>query len=110
MEQEIIEMSPIGQVHDVRISVSSELSEHYNKILKRRDDILDNPDSEDRTVVSILTATTAIIKELVKIQESLYNSEKFAVLQQVIVDVLKETDPEFQEKVMEEFESRVAAL
>jgi len=95
---------------DVRISVSAELSEHYNKTLARRDSILDDEESEDKSVVSILNATTTIIKELAKIQEELYNSEKFAVLQQIIVQTLKDSDPIVANKVIKDLEDRLCRL
>ncbi len=102
---EIIDITP-ADVHDVRISVSAELSEHYGKIIEIRNTIIDNPESEDKSLVSILNATTTIIKELAKIQQDLYNSETFAVLQQVIVQVLRESDKKVAEKVLKALEER----
>lgn len=98
------------QLYDVRISVSKELSEHYNKIIERRDNILNDPNSADKDVIGILNTTTSIIRDLVKMQQDLYNSEKFAVLQQIIVNVLKESAPEVAEKVVKAFEERYEDL
>lgn len=111
MESEIIDLHPQpSEVFDVRISVSKELSDHYSLILQKRDDILNDPESEDKTMISILTATTAIIKELAKIQSEVYNSEKFAVLQQIIVNVLKNSDKEVADKVLDALEDRYNQL
>ena len=91
---------------DTRISVSQELKEHYDKIIQRRDNILDDPGSENRDLIGILNATTSIIKELSKIQQDLYNSEKFAILQQIIVNVLKDCDQEVANRVVKALERR----
>jgi len=97
-------------VFDVRINVSKELADHYAIILKQRDDLVDNNNAEYKDVVAILNATTSIIKDLSRIQSELYNSEKFAVLQQVVIDVLKEVDPMLQHKVVEAYEERIARM
>ena len=94
---------------DTRISVSKELKEHYDKILTKRDEILNDQNSENKDLIGILNATTTIIKELSKIQQELYNSEKFAILQQIIVNVLKECDQEVADKVVKALERRYEA-
>jgi len=95
---------------DTRISVSQELKEHYDKIIQRRDDILDDPGSENKDLIGILNATTSIIKELSKIQQDLYNSEKFAILQQIIVNVLKDCDQEVANRVVKALERRYESI
>jgi len=95
---------------DTRISVSQELKEHYDKIIQRRDNILDDPGSENRDLIGILNATTSIIRELSKIQQDLYNSEKFAILQQIIVNVLKDCDQEVANRVVKALERRYESI
>jgi peptidoglycan hydrolase CwlO-like protein len=95
---------------DVRISVSAELHEHYTKIVNMRDKILGDPESEDKTIVSILNAVTTILKEMDKLQQSVYNTETSAVLQQLIIDTLKEESPELQERIVEAFEEKQRKL
>jgi len=95
---------------DTRISVSQELKEHYDKIIERRDNILDDPGSENRDLIGILNATTSIIRELSKIQQDLYNSEKFAILQQIIVNVLKDCDQEVANRVIAALEARLEKI
>jgi len=95
---------------DTRISVSKELKEHYDKIIERRDVILDDEQAENKDLIGILNATTSIIKELSKIQQELYNSEKFAILQQIIVNVLKDCDQEVADKVIRAMERRYEAV
>jgi hypothetical protein len=102
--------APEGHLHDVRISVSAEMSEHYTQITEMRDKILGNAEAEDKTKIMAINSVTTIIKELAKVQESLYNSERFAVLQQVIVSVLKETDRVVADKVMAALEARLETL
>lgn len=100
----------MSELYDVRISVSKELAEHYELILQRRNDLLNSSLAEDRDVVAIINATTSIIKELSRIQAELYNSEKFAVLQQIIIDELKSCDTELQMRVIEAIERRAEAV
>jgi len=94
------------ELTDTRISVSKELKEHYDKIIERRDAILDDAGSENKDLIGILNATTSIIKELSKIQQELYNSEKFAILQQIIVNVLKDCDQGVADRVVSALEAR----
>ena len=95
---------------DVRISVGTELRNHYELIKAHRRVVLIDPNSETKDINAVLTATTTIIKELDKIQHSLYNSEKYAIFQQVVISVLKECDEELKEKVVSELENRLARL
>ena len=97
-------------VTDTRISVSTELKDHYQKIIQKRDEILDSEMAEDKDVAAILRVTTDILKEFVKLQETAYNAEKFAVLQQIIIDTLKEESPTLQNKVLRRFEQRIEEL
>ena len=92
---------------DTRISVSAELKEHYSKIIEQRNGILESEVSEDRDKAAILRVTSDILKDLVKIQEQAYNSEKFAILQQVVITVLKDYDAEIHRKVVELFEEQL---
>jgi hypothetical protein len=94
------------ELTDTRISVSKELKEHYDKIIERRDAILNDSGSENKDLIGILNATTSIIKELSKIQQELYNSEKFAILQQIIVNVLKDCDQSVADRVVAALEAR----
>ena len=97
-------------ITDVRISVSKELAAHYDLILQRRDDLLQDANAEDKDINTILNTTTNIIRDLAKIQQELYNSEKFAILQQIIIEELKLCDPELQEKVLQALELRAKIL
>ena len=86
---------------DVRISVSEELKDHYDKIIEKRNEILEDNRSEDQSVIGILNATTSIIRELSKIQESLYNSERYARFQQIVIGVIDDQDIELATKIVE---------
>jgi hypothetical protein len=95
---------------DVRISVSNELHEHYVKIVNMRDKIINDPESEDKTIVSILNAVTTILKEMDKLQQSVYNTETSAVLQQLIIETIKEASPKMQKRIVELFEEKKRLL
>jgi len=110
MENEIVLNKQTDELYDVRISVSKELAEHYQKILDTRDMVLDDPESENKDITAILQATTSIIKEMARIQADLYNSEKFAVLQSVVVSCLKDASVKLERKVIDEFEKRLERL
>ena len=89
-----------NRFEDVRISVSKELADHYKKIITRRDKILDEDNEKEQVVVSILSATTQILRDLSKLQEEVYNAETFAVFQQAVIAVLKEEDEALVERVL----------
>ena len=93
-----------NRFNDVRISVSKELADHYNKIITRRDEILESDVVKEQVVVSILTATTQILRDLSKIQEEVYNAEKYAVFQQAVISVLKDESDELVERVLNKIE------
>ncbi len=89
-----------NRFEDVRISVSRELADHYNKIIERRDSILEADNEKEQVVVSILSATTQILRDLSKLQEDVYNAEKFAIFQQSVIAVLKEENADIVERVI----------
>jgi len=95
---------------DTRISVPSELFEHYNKIIAKRDELLDSGTAEDRDVAAMLRVTTEILKDFTKLQEQAYNAEKFAVLQQIVIMTLKEESEELAQKVIRAFEEKINDL
>lgn len=103
-------MEEVNDQEETRISVSKELKEHYDKIIARRNLILDDANAENKDITAILNATTTIIRELSKIQLDLYNSEKFAILQQVIVNVLKNYDQKIVDEVIEALERRLEKI
>jgi hypothetical protein len=94
------------EVFDVRVSVSKELADHYEKVIEMRDRIINSDVSSGQEISSILTTTTNLIKELGKIQKDLYTSEKFAILTQIIVDELREMDPKMCSRVVNRLEAR----
>lgn len=99
-----------GDAVDVRISVSEELQEHYKSIIKMRDDIVGDIDSPPSQVIAILRLVTDMIKEFAKIQEGLYNSETTAMLQQAIVETLKNSNKKVYKEVMKAFDSKMREM
>lgn len=93
-----------NRFEDVRISVSKELADHYNKIIDRRDSILGSNGVKEQVVVAILSATTQILRDLSKLQEEVYNAETFAVFQQAVIAILKEEDTDLVERVLKKIE------
>lgn len=93
-----------NRFEDVRISVSRELADHYNKIITRRDKVLEEDNEKEQVVVAILSATTQILRDLSKLQEDVYNAEKFAVFQQAVIAVLKEEGDDVVERVLKKIE------
>ncbi len=94
---------------DERLSVDREIREHYDIVKQFRDDLL--ADNEDpNAVVKALAAMTSIIRDVVKVQNQLYNAEKHALLQQTIFNVLKEYDPKIHEEVIVAFAADVERM
>lgn len=95
---------------DVQISVSKEFYEHYKEVISLRDDIINNEHARDADKVSVINSTTNIIKDLLHMQERLYNSENFAKLQQIIVQCLREVSPEVANRAIERMEEEYAKI
>jgi hypothetical protein len=94
----------------VYIDVGEELNEHYQAVIRTRDDLIDNPDVKGSEKAALLNATTTIIRELAKMQTDLYNSGRIALLQQAIIEALKEVDPALQSRTMAILEEKLARL
>lgn len=110
---DIIDLTPQAEpeaVYDTRISVPDALARHFQIVLDTRDKILKDPEASESSKVAALNAATSIIKELSVMQEKVYSTEKLAILQQVIVDVLKDSSPALRDKVIEKLDQRVARL
>jgi hypothetical protein len=90
------------------VDIGAELKEHYEKVLLARDEILGSPNSEAREKASIITATTATIKELAKLQTDLYDSSMVAALQAAIYQTFEEQVPELKDKFLTKLEEILA--
>ena len=85
-----------------QLLISKELEEHYNAIVTRRDEMLNTPDLyKDQDVTAMLNATTKMLQALVATQEKLYNAETHARFQHIVIEVLKEMDPEAANKILD---------
>ena len=82
----------------VKIDVSYQLNEHFAAVIKLRDDLINSPTAKDSDKVAGLNACSSILKDLSKIQESLYGSELVARLQISIVNAFDEVAPELRVK------------
>jgi hypothetical protein len=91
----------------MQITISEEIHEHYEKVKEHRDNVIDDQNAEDRDKVAALNAVTTILKDLVKMQESAYNSEKIGRLQQEVINALRDVDPAFAERVLNAMERRL---
>lgn len=95
---------------EILVDVGAELREQYDATIRTRDDLIEDPDVKGSEKAQILNTTTTIIRELAKIQMDLYNSGRIALLQQAIVEALKEADLAFQNKVLALLEEKLSRL
>lgn len=91
----------------VKVDVSKELNEHFKAVIKLRDDLINSPTSKDSDKVSGINACSSIIKDLAKIQESLYGSELVAKLQLAIVNTFEDIAPELRHKFFNHLEGKL---
>ena len=87
------------------IDISAELSDHFQKIKEHRDSVINN--GEDKDIAAALRVTSDIIKDLVKMQETVVNMEMIIALQQEIITALKESSPEVAQRVLDALERRL---
>lgn len=92
------------------INISQELSDHYDMVKKAASDAINDEDVSPNGRAALLNATTAILKELSKIQQELYNSSLIAQLKSSIVEALEEASPEVKERVIKILERRLSQL
>lgn len=90
----------------VFISVGRELKDHYDVVLRTRDEVLDDPEAKGSEKAAILNATTSIIKDLAKAQQDIYNSDSTARLQQAVYNALGDVSKDLQDKVIAAMERR----
>lgn len=92
------------------IDISKELSDHYALVKQASQDALDDEDSSSNGKAAMLNAATAILKELSKIQQELYNSSLIAQLKASILEALEDSSPELKNRVLENLERRLSQL
>jgi cell division protein ZapA (FtsZ GTPase activity inhibitor) len=93
----------------ISITVSDELAEHYQKVVQHRDDVLDSSASEDKDKVAALNAVTTILKDLARLQESIYSTESIAELQQAVIRALQEADQTIANTVLNSLEKELCS-
>jgi hypothetical protein len=91
----------------VKVDVSRELNEHFKAVIKLRDDLINSPTAKDSDKVGGINACSSILKDLSKIQESLYGSELVAKLQISIVNTFDEINPELRTKFFNHLEGKL---
>lgn len=92
------------------IDVGQELADHFTVVKELRDKCVADVDDSGASKAAILNATTAIIRELAKIQTELYNSALIANIQASIIEGLEEADQAFKDKVVKILERRLENL
>jgi len=83
----------------IKISVSQALKDHYEAIIRVRDEVINDPEAAGNAKSAILNSTTAVLKDLAKIQVELYNSELVARLVQQVFNALDKESPAIRERV-----------
>lgn len=94
----------------ISINVSEELHTHFERIRKLAESVAEDEDETASSRAAAMNSVTAILKEMVKIQKELYNSESIALLQAAIVEALEEADQELKDKVLKIVERRLANM
>ncbi len=87
------------------IDINQELSSHFEKVRDHRDLVLESGEDKDRAAA--LRVTSDLIKDLVKIQESVVNMGMINTLQQEVITALQETSPEIADRVLKALEKRL---
>lgn len=95
---------------DTRISASEELAEHYQIVKDFRDNLVGNADEDPKVIATALATLNTTLRDVSKMQRELYTAENFALLQQRIVNVLRDVSPEICEKVLNGFEEDLRRL
>ena len=98
-DETVYEMVPTGTEKAV-ICVSDELLEHYQAVIKARDEVLDNSESSGGEKAAILNATTSILKDLLKLMAAANSADTVARLQQAVFNALSEASPDLKDKVL----------
>ncbi len=101
-------MTEFKKDNSVGVNINRELHEHFIKVRDLRDDIL--LDGENTERISAMKAMTFVIKDLSKLQQQVYNTEKLAILQSAIVEVLQEYDPIIRQEVQDAFYKKLTRL
>lgn len=88
--------------------ISEELKEHYNAIISRRDEMLQEPDRyKDTDITAMLNATTKMLQALVATQEKLYNAETHARFQHIVIGALSKIDPDLANQILEQIDAEL---
>lgn len=87
------------------IDINKELSDHFTLVKQHRDNTLNSGDDKD--IAAALRVCSDLIKDLVKMQESVVNMTAILALQQEVVAALRESSQEVSDRVLKALERRL---
>lgn len=89
------------------IIVSKELKDHYNSIVKFRDELTkEDTLAKNSDIISAMNAITRILGTLTKQLQDAHNAENIAAVKQILISVLKETDSDLAETYIARLKER----
>ncbi len=94
----------------INVPISEELYDHFERVKRMADDALLDEDESAAGKAAAMNSVTAMLKSLTALQESLYNSERIALLQDAVVEALEETSPEVKATALRLLEEKLATL
>jgi len=91
----------------MQINLSQEMSDHFERLKIIAEEAKDSEEESLSSRASALSACTALIKELVKVQSEVVNMERLMKVERVTISVLKKY---LNEKQVDEFMSELTEM
>ena len=94
----------------INVPISEELHDHFQRVKNLATAAIADEEESAAGKATTMNVVTAMLKELTKMQEILYTTERIAMLQDAVFEALEEADPELKEKVMVLLEEKLETL
>ena len=83
------------------LDVAEEIFEQYQKAIRLRDNVLDDPEIPANQRAQVLNSVSSILSQLTRLRIQLYDSERMKALEQILLDTLRALPEESRTQFME---------
>jgi hypothetical protein len=89
------------------INLEQELVGQFMSVKGLLSDAYSNNDETSSQKASLINACSAILRDLAKTQTMIYNAERVKLLEQILIETLKEVGPEIATRFLELYEKNL---
>ena len=90
------------------INMEEELVEQLIRVKGALSDVFDNSEESSNQKAALINSGTAIMRDLIKMQESVHNAERLKNIERTLIDTLKEYSEEISREFLDLYDKRLS--